>query len=817
MPELPRFRLLLRRILRTPGFSALALLTLAVGIGANAAVFSVVRGVLLEPLPYPEPQRLVGLWHEAPGLDFDTVNQSPATYLTYREQGEIFVDVGLWDNSQSSITGIDQPEEVETMLVSDGTLPLLGAEPVRGRSFTPEDDSPDSPRTVMLGYDYWQKRFGGGDVLGETLRVDGEAWEIIGVLPRGFRLLDRPAAIYLPFRIDRSEVRMGNFSYQALARLKDGVTLEQANAEVARLIPVAVEEFPGGLTLENLREARFGPKVRPLEIDVVGDIGPTLWVLLGTVGLVLLIACANVANLFLVRSEGRQVELAVRQAMGADRRTIAVEQLGETLALAFAGGALGLGLAEAGLRLLRALGPRGLPRLQEIQMGPQVLLATAALALLTGLLLGLLPALRRGPALTTTLREGGRGASTGKQRLQARSALVVAQVAIALVLLVGAGLLLRSFDALRRVEPGFQQPEDVLTVRLSLTESQVPELPQVVLAHEQMFQALGAIPGVTAIGASSSMAMDGWDSNDALYIQGFEPPEGQLPPIRRFKWITEGYFEMLERPLLAGRTITWADIHDRAPVAVVTKNLALEYWDSPSQALGKLIRNQPEKPWRRIVGVVGDVHDDGVDRAAVETVYWPMAMRDFWQEELLVRRSMSYGLRFDRPIDDSVMGELQRTIWAVNPDLPLANLATLDELLDRSLARTSFTLVMLGVAAGVALLLGLVGIFGVVSYTTAQRTREIGVRMALGARGADVRALVLRQAMLLAAAGVGLGLVAAFGLTRSMSALLFGVEAIDPLTYGAVALLLTAFALLSSYLPARRAARLDPNIALRQD
>ena len=313
------------------------------------------------------------------------------------------------------------------------------------------------------------------------------------------------------------------------------------------------------------------------------------------------------------------------------------------------------------------------------------------------------------------------------------------------------------------------------------------------------------------------MVMDGWDSNDAVFVQGFEPPEGQLPPIRRFKWLTEGYFEMLGRPLLAGRNITSADIHDRAEVAVVTKNFALEYWASPAEAIGQLIRNQPDTPWRRIVGVVGDVHDDGVDQEAVATIYWPMAMKDFWREELIVRRSMAYGLRFDRPIDEGVYSELQRTIWSVNADLPLANLATLDELLDRSLARTSFTLVMLGVAAAVALVLGLVGIFGVVSYTTIQRTREIGVRMALGARGADVRSLVLRQALVLSGTGVVIGLALAFALTRSMSALLFGVEALDPLTYGAVAMLLTLFALISSYLPARRAARLDPNTALRQD
>ncbi|MDA8019087.1 MAG: ABC transporter permease [Thermoanaerobaculia bacterium] len=818
MHSIPRLRPVLRRLSRSRGFALVALLTLAIGVGTNVAVFSVVHGVLLQPLPYPEPDRLVGLWHEAPALGFDEVNQSPATYLTYRDEGEVFDDVGMWDSNSVSITGLDQPVEVEAMLVTDGTLPLLGASTAVGRLFTAEDDSPDSPETVILGHDFWLKRFGGErDVLGRSLQVDGREREIVGVMQRGFRLLDHAPAVYLPFRFDRSEVMMGNFSYQGLARLVPGATLEQANAEVERLIPVAAESFPGPLTLQNLQEAQFGAKVRPLEVDVVGDIGATLWVLMGTVGIVLLIACANVANLFLVRAERRQVEIAVRRALGADRKTVFFEHLSESLVLAVASGLLGLGLAAGGLRLLRALEPRGLPRLQDISVDPQVIGFTGVLTLMSGLLLGLASAVRRGPGLNATLREGGRGASTGKQRFHARNALVVGQMALALVLLVGSGLLLRSFEALRSVNPGFALPEDVLTVRLSLPEAEIEDSDQVIAVYRQMATQLAAIPGVARVGAASSITMDGWASNDALYVDGFPMPEGQLPPIRRFKWITEGYFEAMGNPLVAGRDITWGDIESRAHVVVITENLALEYWRSAADAIGRQVRPDADGPWRTVVGVVGDVHDDGTDQNAVPVVFWPMALRDFWDEEERVRRSLAFALRCERPIGTDLLHEVQTAVWSVNSNIPLANLRTLGEILDRSMARTSFTLVMLGLAAGVAVLLGLVGIFGVTSYAASLRTREIGVRMALGARKGDVRWMVLRQALVLAGAGAGLGLVAAAALTRTMTSLLFGVSAFDPLTYAGVALLLVALALGASYLPAYRAAGLDPIYALRQD
>jgi predicted permease len=811
-------RYVLRKLARAPLFTAVSVVTLALGIGANTAIFSIVNGVLLRPLPFEEPESLVGAWHTAPGLGFDLVNQSPATYFTYREESRILEDIGMWDNSQVSVTGLEEPEEVEAMLVTDGTFPILRIQPAIGRAFTAEDDSPDSPETVILAHAYWQRRFGADPgVLGGTLRIDGKPKEIIGVMPAGFRFLRFDPALFLPFRFDRSEVYVGNFSYQAVARLKPGTTIEQANADVDRMIPMTVEKFPKGITLANLREAEFGPRVRPLKEDVVGDVGKVLWVLLGTVGVVLLIACANVANLFLVRAEGRQQELAVRTALGADRRQLARELLLESVTLGILGGLAGLLLAIAGIRLLVAIGPESLPRLGEIAIDPSVLLFTLGISVFAGLLLGLLPVIKFGSLnLVSALKEGGRGGSEGKERHRARSALVVSQIALALVLLIASGLMIRSFQALKRVHPGFERPEEVMTLRIFIPEAEVEDKVQVARTHQQILERINAIPGLDSVGLSSSITMDGWDSNDAIYVEGFLPAsEDQIPPIRRFKWISENYFETMGNPVLAGRPITWADTYDYARVVVVTENFAREYWGEPTEAVGKRIKQNMDDPWREIVGVVGNVHDDGVGEDATAVVYWPMLVTDFWGEELVTRRAMAYAIRTTRTGSPSLFQELRQAVWSVNPNLPLANVRTLEEILEESMARTSFTLIMLGIASGVALLLGAVGIYGVISYVVSQRTQEIGVRIALGAKKADVIRLVLRHGLLLTGAGLLLGLGVSVGLTRLMAALLFGVSPADPATYGAVSASLAGIALLASYLPARRAASLDPTEALR--
>ncbi len=814
----PDFRQAFRKLRRSPFFTSIAVLTLALGIGANAAVFSVVYGVLLKPLPFDEPERLVGIWYEAPGLGFEQVNQSPATYFTHRDDTEMLEDLGLWDNSQVSVTGLEKPMEIEAMLVTDGTLPILRVRPELGRLFSAEDDLPDAPETVMLSHGFWKQQFGGdASVVGQTLRIDGRPREIIGVLPAGFRVIDFDAAVYLPMGFEKAQARMGNFSYQGLGRLVPGATLAQLEAEMNRLIPVMTDRYPGGITLSMLQEARFAAYPRSLKQDVVGDVGSALWVLLGTVGLVLLIACANVANLFLVRADGRQLEVAVRTAMGASRMSVVRSFLAESVLLGLLGGIAGLALAFAGLRLLVALGPRSLPRLQEISIDPTVILFTAGVSLLAGVLFGLVPGLRSSAlgGLAVTLKEGGYRGSEGRQRRRARHVLVVSQVALALVLLVGSGLMIRSFQALQQVDPGFRDPADVLTLRVSLPRAEVETVEQVIQTFQQMYQNLAAIPGVSALGMSSSITMDGWDNNDALYVEDAPTPEGQLPPIRRDKRVAGDYVATMGNRLLAGRAIDWNDSLRRNKVVMLTEDLATTYWDSPAEAIGKRVSNDSSGDWYEVVGVVGDIRDNGVSQPTVPTVYWPMVVVDPRDGEVNARRAMAFALRHQRPDEAGLVRDVQDVVWSINPNLPLANLQGLDEILGRSMARTSFVLVMLAIAAVVALLLGSVGIYGVTSYSVTQRTREIGVRLALGAGRGDVSGMVLRQAATLAAIGVGVGLAAAFGLTRLMTSLLHGVEAVDPPTYVAVALALVLFALLASWLPARRAARTDPMVALR--
>jgi predicted permease len=812
-----------RKLSRAPLFTTVAILTLAVGIGSNTAIFSVVNGVLLKPLPFENPETLVGIWHTAPGLGFDQVNQSPALHFTYASEGRSFESVGMWDQGQASVTGLEEPEQVDVMYITHQIMPMTGVGPFLGRRFSEEDDSPGTPQTVIVSHGFWQRRFGGDhQAIGQALTVDGSPMEIIGVMPEGSEFLRWRPDLYLPFQFDPAEVFVGNFSYQAMGRLLPGTTIDQANADIDRMALIALERYPGGMTRGMFEEAGFAGKITPLKRDVVGDVGSTLWVLLGTVAMILLIACANVANLFIVRAEGRQREMAVRTAMGAGRAQVAGQLFMESIFLGVAGGAAGLVLAFGGLKLLVALGPESLPRLSSIGIDSTVLGFTMGISVLAGILFGLFPALRYGtPHLVEALKEGGRGGSASKERHAARNALVVVQMALALVLLTGSGLMMRSFQELQSVNPGFTDPEEVLTFRVTIPTAEIEDPAQVALAHQEILRRVQAIPGVLQAGFSSSVALDGWDSNDGLEMEDDPVAGDAIPPIRRFKWIGEGYHATMGTPLLAGRSITWSDVQDRAHVAVVTEDLAREYWSTPAEALGRRVRvfggNLGNSEWREIVGVVGAVHDDGVSQDAVATVYWPQVVTDFWGEEITTRRSLAYAVRTRTANPQDILPEVRNAVWSVNGDLPLARVNTLSELVADSMGRTSFTLIMLGIAAAVALFLGAVGIHGVISYVVSQRTREIGVRMAMGAERADVSGMVMRQALLLAAGGVLVGLAAAAGLTRLMASLLYGVSPMDPLTFGGVAVALSSVALVASYIPARRAAAVDPVVALRAE
>jgi predicted permease len=811
----------LRRLLKSPAFSLTALVTIGAAIGANALIFTVVNGVVLKPLPFADPERLVGAWHVAPGLGIPgPMNQGPTTYFTYRDN-KVFDDIGMWDNTAVTITGRGEPERVDGLLVTDGTLPIVGVRPVLGRTFTAADDAPGSAETVIVSHDYWRRALGGtAAAVGQSLVIDGRPREVIGVLPEGFRFLRYNPAVVLPLRFNRQEVFIGNFSFQAVARLKPGQTIDQANANIARLIPNIPDHWPlpPGFSRQMFDDVKLAPMTRPLIEDVVGDIGKMLWILLGTVGIVLLVACANVANLFLVRAEARQQELAIRTALGAKRSQVVAELMSEAFTISIAGGLLGLALAFGGIRLLLALNPAQLPRLEDISIDPSVLAFTMVISLAAGLLFGLSPIVKyANPNLGNALKEGGRGSSDGRERHRARNALVVAQVALALVLLVASGLMIRTFAAMRDIEPGFSNPAEILTFRVSIPTAIAKDAPQVVGMHEQILRRIEAVPGITSASMSTSVTMDGNDSNDPVFREDQPTPEGQMAPLRRFKWIPENYFKTMGRPLLAGRDITWADVHGAAPVAVITERLAREFYGEPAAAIGQRIRNTPKAPWREIIGVVGDEHDDGVTRGASTIVYWPMMMRDFWAPGLIAQRNVAYVIRTPRLQDQGFFKEVQQAVWSVNPNLPLAQVRTVQEIYDESMAETSFTLVILGIAASVTLLLGLVGIYGVIAYIVSQRRREVGIRIALGAHSGEVQRMFVIRGLMLTATGLAVGLAAAAALMRLMSSLLFGVNPFDPVTYAAVVGGLALVALLATWLPARSATRIDPMLALRSE
>ena len=801
-------------------FTAISLVTLAIGIGANAAIFSLIEGVLLKPLPYPHPEQLVALWHTAPGVNIKDLNMAPSLYFMYREESRVFQDVSLWGSGTSNVTGLAEPEEVPVLMATHRLLPTLEVQPALGRGFTAEDDNPKSTRTVMLSDGYWKSRFGGDrSVIGRRIMVDGDAREVVGVLPASFQFMDRKVSLMFPLRWNRSEVRLGNFSWQGVARLKPAVTLEQANADMGRMIPMVIERFPApnGVSAKMFESARIGPNLRWLKDDLVGDVGNTLWVLMGTVGMVLLIACANVANLLLVRADGRQQELAIRAALGAGWGRIARELLLESALLGLAGGALGLGLAFGALRLLTASKVTHLPRLNNISIDPWVLGFTLVLSIAAGLIFGLIPVFKYArPHLSHTLRGGGRSLSQSKERHRARSILVVVQVALALVLLVSSGLMIRTFQALRHVDPGYRDAHTLQALRIYIPEAQVKEPERVIRMEQEILNRMTALAGVSSVAVVNSIPTEG-GGNDPIYAQDHTYAEGTIPPIRRYKFVSPGYFSTMGSPLVAGRDLTWTETYNQSPVALVSENLARELWQDPRAAIGKRIRSTLKDDWREVIGVVADLRDDGVDHKAPTIVYWPLSQKNFEGNAVTVRRGVAYVMRTSRAGSNGFVQELRRAVWSVNPDLPLANVQTVETVYDRSMARTSFTLVMLAIAGGMALLLGVVGIYGVISYSVSQRTREIGIRLALGSPMGEVTGMFVRHGLVLSGIGAACGLTAAFALTRLMKSLLFDVSPADPLTYIAVSAGLIVAAMLASFLPARKAASVDPAEALRAE
>jgi putative ABC transport system permease protein len=793
-------RYAMRAFAKQRAFAGTAVLILALGIGATTAIFTLIYGVLLKPLPFDEPEALVTLRHDS--LLFAGMNQGPATYLTYRENYEAFEDIGAWDGALVSITGDGEtPERVDALMVSSSTLSLLRVQPQLGRAFGAEDDLPGSPPRAVLSSDYWQRRFGGAeDIVGRLVTINGTRTEVIGVLPASFKFLSSRPAVLLPLPLDPSAPRWISFGFQGLARLKPGVTLEQANADVAHMISL----LPPAFAPLELR-----PSVSPLADEVTGNVAEVLWILLAAVGIVLLIACGNVANLFLVRAEARHQELATRAALGASRGRLARTLLTESVLLGIAGGVFGVALATAATALLQAIAPAQLPRLDDVGLSPPLLLFAAALSISSGVLFGLFAVARYGSPGVAMLKSGSRSAGDAPDRNRARNAVVVGQVALALTLLIVSGLMMRTLVAMLDVDPGFTQPEQVQTFVVAIPPNFIPDNEQAARTHHRIAERLEQVPGVVSVGLSSSITMDGEDNGNYLTAEG-QPDEGPAGPLRRFKSVGPGYFETMGNPMIAGRAIEWSDIFERRGVVVVSAALARELWQEPSQAIGKRVRTLNSE-WSEVIGVTGDERDDGLNRPVTTIVNWPILNQVYrW-------RTMAYAVRSDRVGAPGFLRELEQAVWDVNPDLPLASIRTLAEIQATSLAQTSFTLAMLAIAASVALLLGVVGIYGVISYVAAQRRREIGIRMALGAQMADVRTLLLRHGLWLTGTGIVLGIGLAFLVTRVMSAYLFGVGPMDPVTYVSVSALLAGIASLATDLPARRAARVDPNVALRAD
>ncbi|HWH59535.1 MAG TPA: ABC transporter permease [Terriglobales bacterium] len=817
-------KLSLRRLRRSPGFAATVLLTLGIGIGSNTAVFSVIDNVLLKPLPYPDSDRLVFLSLDAPGAAGLASFQkglplSASMYFAFSENNRTFQSLGIWGSQKANVSGMARPEEVNAVLVSDGVLESLGVPQAAGRELAASDQVPNGPKKVMLSYGYWQRRFGGDtNAIGRTIVIDSQTRTIVGVMPRGFRVVDHDFDVLMPYAFDRNKQQLAGFGYQGIGRLKPGVSIPQANADLARAIPIWMDTFSNGPGSDShwYDRWRITPNLHPLKQEVVGSVSGVLWTVMGTIGLVLLIACINVANLLLVRAEARQVEFSIRAALGAGRARIARELLAESLLLGLIGGIIGVGVAAAGLQLLVAIGPENLPRLHEISLDTGSVLFTLALSLFCGLLFGSIPAWKYSLSAAPAGLAAARTVSASRERHRSRNILVVAQVAMALVLLVCAVLMIRTFQQMRAVNPGFKDAASLQTLHIAIPNSAIADPRMVTRVENEIADKLAAIPGVTSVGFASNIPMEGVEPGwNLVHVEG-KTYRGD-PAIRFYNYVSPNYFQAFGSRLVAGRNLTWDEIYDLQPKVVVSENLAKEEWGSAQAAIGKRIMDYPPH-WYQVIGVVEDVHYSGVDEKAPAIVYWPLIREDAYPNApVYSQRSVTYALRTSRAGTQSVLSEAERAVWSVNADLPVAAPRTMQEIYAKSLARTSFTLTMLGIAAAMALALGIIGIYGVISYTVSQRTREIGIRLALGAQRQKLRWMFVRSALLLTGIGIAIGLGAAAAVARLMRTLLFGVSPLDPLSFAAVPLVLLMAAAVASFVPARRASGIDPANTLRAE
>ncbi|HET9193947.1 MAG TPA: ABC transporter permease, partial [Vicinamibacterales bacterium] len=796
-----------RMLRKQPAFTIAAVLTLALGIGASTAVFSVVEGVLLRPLPYPDDGRIVRVGATTHSSRDSAASFSDRGYWHFVDNNRSFEKFGAYRvlDSAASLTGDGAPLPVEPGTMTLSAFKALGVFPELGRLPTPEEDAPGAARVALIGHDLWVNRYGADpSILGRRINLYGVPWEVIGVMPAGYDFPTPEVDVWIPLRLNPASQNFGGHNLRAIARLAAGVTIAAATEDARSLIARFDEAGYDASWFERIFDG--GAIVRPLRDEIVGDVRQRLLIVFGTVGFVLLIACSNVANLLLARAEGRRQENAVRMALGSSRFRLARHLLIESAMLALLGGAAGVLLAYAGVRALVSVGPADIPRLDEISINGRALVFTALVSSLAGVLFGVLPAVRASSArVTAALRDGGRSAASAGARHRTRNALVMTQVALAFVLVIGSGLMVRSFEALRSVDPGFSA-EGVLTFQVRPLRTKYAGAGAVARLYDRLIERLEAVPGVSRAGAIDALPLTGNDDGFAAVIEEFPPVADELPPAFAVRRATPGYFAAMNIPVVEGRTFTPDDHTRQLPAVIISDSVKARYWPNTS-ALGKRI--DIGKASARVVGVVGDVHNAGLDAAAEQFLYLPMV--DSAGGGVL---AMTMTLRTaSEPL--SLVSAIRSAIAEVDRDLPMAKVQSMERVLGDSMSRTSFTMSALVIAALIALFLGAVGIYGVLSYVVSLRTPEIGTRLALGASPGGVLGMVLSQGMRLAGAGALLGLVAALALGRVIVALLYDVSPFDPVTLVATSAIFLGVAVLASLLPAARAARTTPVDALR--
>lgn len=815
-----------RSLRRTPVFTVTAVLTLSIGVGAVTAIFAVVDGILLRPLPYGHPEQLVGAWHDIPPLSLKHTEQTSATYFTYKRFAHTIAGIAAYEEGSANVAdprGSIEPRRLTAGFISADLVPLLEVPPVLGRSFNAAEDAPNGPSAVMISEGLWRSRFGGDPgIIGRTLEVSGTSHEIIGVMPKSFRFPSADTQIWLPLGLDPNAPFPGGFNYDAIARLKPGVSIADAQRDFRSVLPRVVEVSPmmapGVTTQMLLDQAQPQAVLTPMRDDVVGGIANTLWIVAATAGLLLVVACANVANLVLVRADGRQRELAVRAAIGAGRSHVLVHFLAESAVLAMIAALFGLAIAAVGIRLLVTAGPVELPRLAEVRIDGTVVAFTFAITILITLACSVIPALRfTRTELVSSLREGGRGGTSGRARQRVRGALVAAQIAIALVVLAGSGLLIRTFRELHDVKPGWNA-DNVATFWLSPPQARYPGDSAVTRFYAQLTQRVAALPGVRAVGLTSRLPLvDHGQSTSPIWVEGDPTAQSNIPPLQLMITTDSGYFGAMKIPLLAGRTFLPLDARQDGYDAIVNKVTAEHFWHDPTgrAAIGKRFQTLPNGPWYRVVGVVGSVRDSSLQTPPAPTVYFPEVPS---ADTSVDQMSRMMGLVVRTTGDpESIVRPVQGVVRELDPTLPLFDVKPMSEVIRSSLAQLSFTMLIIGVAAAVTLLLGAIGLYGVIAYVASLRTRELGVRVALGATPGEIATMVTRQGITLTIVGIVAGLALFALVARFIRSLLFGVAPGDPLTLLVVSLVLVAIAALASWIPARRASKVDPMIALRAE